>query len=122
MRIQIICPASPKTVFGNRVTAVRWSKTLRALGHSVDISQHYGGTISDLLVALHAYRSADAILQFRKRHPEKHSILALTGTDIYRDVPKSAKAREAMATADRLLMFHYLPEVPPIPAISCRSC
>jgi putative glycosyltransferase (TIGR04348 family) len=81
---------------------------LRTLGHNVDISQHYGGTISDLLVALHAYRSADAILQFRKRHPEKHCILVLTGTDIYRDVARSAKAREAIDTADRLVMFQPL--------------
>lgn len=105
MRVQIICPASPKTVYGNRVTAVRWSKMLRGLGHSVEISQHYGGTISDLLVALHAFRSADAIIEFQKRHPEKHSILVLTGTDIYRDVAKSAKSRKAMATADRLVAF-----------------
>ncbi len=110
MRIQIICPASPKTVYGNRVTAVRWSKMLRPLGHSVDISQHYGGTISDLMVAMHAYRSAEAILHFRKRHPEKHSVLALTGTDIYRDVAKSAKAREAMEIADCLLTFQPLSE------------
>ncbi len=96
------------TVYGNRVTAVRWSKMLRPLGHSVDISQHYGGTISDLMVAMHAARSADAILQFRKRHPEKPSVLVLTGTDIYRDVARSAKAREAMQVADRLLIFQPL--------------
>ncbi|HFB97934.1 MAG TPA: TIGR04348 family glycosyltransferase [Bryobacterales bacterium] len=108
MRIQIICPASPMTVYGNRVTAVRWSKMLRPLGHSVDISQHYGGTISDLMVAMHAARSADAILQFRKRHPEKPSVLVLTGTDIYRDVARSAKAREAMQIADRLVIFQPL--------------
>jgi len=108
MRVQIICPASPKTVYGNRVTAVRWSKMLRALGHSVEISQHYGGTISDLLVAMHAHRSAEAVLYFRKRHPEKHSVLVLTGTDIYRDVAKSAKARQAIAIADRLVIFQPL--------------
>ncbi len=96
------------TVYGNRVTAVRWSKMLRPLGHSVDISQHYGGTISDLMVAMHAARSADAILQFRKRHPEKPSVLVLTGTDIYRDVARSAKAREAMQIADRLVIFQPL--------------
>ena len=108
MRIQIVCTASSKTVYGNRVTAERWSNMLRQLGHSVDISQHYGGTISDLLVAMHAYRCADAVLQFRKRHPEKPSILVLTGTDIYRDVARSAKAREAMQVADRLMVFQPL--------------
>ena len=108
MRVHIICPASPKTVYGSRVTAVRWLKMLRKLGHSVEISQHYGGTISDLLVAMHAYRSAEAILHFRKRHPEKHSILVLTGTDIYRDLAKFAKVGQALEVADRLLTFQPL--------------
>ncbi len=108
MRIQIICPASSRTVYGNRVTAVRWSKMLRNLGHSVEMSQHYGGTISDLLVALHAHRSADAVLEFQKRHPEKHSILVLTGTDLYRDIAKSAKAHKAISAADRLVVFNSL--------------
>jgi len=108
MRVQIICPASPKTVYGNRVTAVRWSGMLRSLGHNVDISQHYGGTISDLMVAMHAFRSAEAILHFRRRHPEKHSVLVLTGTDVYRDIARSAKAREALTVADRLVVFQPL--------------
>ena len=60
------------------------------------------------MVTMHAYRGADAIIQFHKRHPEKSSVLALTGTDIYHDVPKSAKARQAMQIADRLVTFQPL--------------
>ncbi|MCP5110765.1 MAG: glycosyltransferase, partial [bacterium] len=81
---------------------------LRPLGNSVETSQHYGGTICDLLIAMHAHRSAEAILHFTRRHPEKHSILVLTGTDIYQDVRRSAKAREAMEAADRLVTFQPL--------------
>ena len=94
---------------------MRWSKLLRALGNSVENSQHYGGTICDLLLAMHAYRCADAVIQFTQRHPDKHSILALTGTDIYHDVPRSAKAREAMRLADRLVTFEPL-SVEQVPA------
>lgn len=108
MRIQLICPAPQQTVYGNRVTAARWSNLFRSLGNSVESSQHYGGTICDLLVAMHAHRCADAIIQFQKRHPDKHSILALTGTDIYHDVRRSARAREAMRIADRLVTFQPL--------------
>ncbi len=108
MRIQIVCPSSPVTVYGNRVTAVRWAKMLHDLGHNPEISQHYGGTISDLLIAMHAHRSGSAVIEFRRRHPEKPSILVLTGTDIYRDNAKSATAQQAMETADRLVVFQPL--------------
>jgi len=108
MRIQIICTSSPVSVYGSRVTAVRWSNMFRAMGHSVEVAQHYGGTICDLMIALDAYQCADAILQFHRRHPEKPSVLALTGTDIYRDVPNSPKAQEAMEVADRLVIFQPL--------------
>ena len=108
MRIQLICTAPPKTVYGNRVTATRWSKLFRALGNSVESSQHYGGTICDLLIAMHGYRCADAVLQFHRRHPDKHSILVLTGTDIYQDIRKSSKVRDAMKAANRIVTFEPL--------------
>ena len=108
MRIQVICPAPPRSLYGIRVTAVRWSRMLRGLGHSVEISQHYGGTICDLLVALHAHYSAKAVIEFRQRHPEKPSVLVLTGTDIYDDSFRSPEARKAMETADRLVTFQPL--------------
>lgn len=108
MRIQLICPASPITAYGNRVTAMRWSKMLRTLGHSIELSQHYGGTICDLLIAMHAHLSADAVIQFQKRHPEKNTVLVLTGTDIYGDLPNSSESLQAMETADRLVTFQPL--------------
>lgn len=111
MRIQIICPSSPKTVYGNRVTAVRWSKMFHPMGHSVEISQHYGGTISDLMVAMHAQRCGDAVIEFRNRHPEKPSVLVLTGSDIYHDGANADRARQAMETADRLVIFQPLAEL-----------
>ncbi len=81
---------------------------LHELGHNPDVSQHYGGTISDLLIGMHAHRSGDAVIHFRKRHPGKPSILVLTGTDVYRDNARSRVALQAMETADRLLIFQPL--------------
>ena len=81
---------------------------LRALGHSVEISQHYGGTISDLLVALHAYRSADAIIQFRNRHPEKHAFWCLLERTCTATSPDRLRRGTRSAVADRLVMFQPL--------------
>ncbi len=103
MRIQIICPAPAGSRSGNRITALRWAGILRGLGHRVRITQRYNGERSDLLIALHARRSADSVLGFRKRHPDKRIVVALTGTDIYRDAPRSRGARRAMELADRLV-------------------
>ncbi len=103
MRIQIICPAPAGSRSGNRITALRWAGILRRLGHRVRITQRYNGERSDLLIALHARRSADSVRGFRKRHPDKPIVVALTGTDIYRDVSRSRAARRAMELADRLV-------------------
>lgn len=108
MRIQIICPLPPNAVYGSQVTALRWAGMLDGLNHSVELSQHYGGTICDLLVALRAEKSAEAVLQFRKRHPSKHSFLVLNGQDVYGEGMRSATVVEAMRAADRLIVFQPL--------------
>lgn len=65
----------------------------------------YDGPPCDLIIAMHARRSADQIIRYRRLHPEGPLILALTGTDLYRDIQTSARARESMATADRLVVL-----------------
>ncbi len=108
MRIQIICPLPANSVYGSQVTALRWAGMLHELDHSVELSQHYGGTICDLLVALRAEKSAEAVLQFRKRHPNKHSFLVLNGRDVYGEGLHSPVVVEAMRAADRLITFQPL--------------
>ena len=103
MHIRMICPAPPRSLYGNRVTALRWARILRKLGHRLTISKDYNGEPCDLLIALHARRSADAALAFRRQHPDKPLIVALTGTDVYRDIHRSRKARRTLVIADRLL-------------------
>ena len=84
MRIILITPAPPKSRAGNRATAARWAQLLRSLGHSVDISIDYTDQKADLMIALHAWRSADSIQRFAEAHPERPLIVAITGTDAYR--------------------------------------
>src|SRR5262249_2609083 len=56
----------------------------------------------DLLVALHARKSADAVLRSRREAPERPIVLVLTGTDVYPAV-RSRAAQRAIAAADLLV-------------------
>jgi putative glycosyltransferase (TIGR04348 family) len=112
MRIQLICPARAGTLHGNRVTAARWARILRGLGHRVRIAQSYDGGSCDALVALHARRSAEAVLRFRRRYPGRPVVVTLTGTDVYRDLRRSPKgsgrAWRAVELATRLVVLQPL--------------
>src|SRR5262245_6064949 len=46
--IGLITPAPPKSQAGNRITAERWAKFLRRLGHRVAVKQSYDGQPYDL--------------------------------------------------------------------------
>ncbi|MCA9200789.1 MAG: hypothetical protein KDA87_24795, partial [Planctomycetales bacterium] len=67
MRIQIVTtnPTTPNQ--GNAVTAKRWSRFCRQLGHVVridSVADFDKAWNADVLVALHAEKSADAMRQF----------------------------------------------------------
>src|SRR5215469_13602006 len=96
MNIFMACPASARSRKGNRVTAVRWARILKSLGHRLTIGQEYPGTSCDLLVALHARRSYDAVRTFRRAYPQRPLIVALTGTDLYRDIRTSKRAQMSL--------------------------
>src|SRR5207247_8682612 len=83
MKIALITPVPAQSRQGNRVTALRWARILKALGHRVTIAQQYDGAPYDLMVALHARRSFAAIACFQRLYPARPLIVALTGTDLY---------------------------------------
>ena len=66
MRIALVTPTAPESAHGNGVTARRWACILRELGNDVTLTQGYGGGRHDLLVALHARKSARAIAEFQE--------------------------------------------------------
>jgi len=103
LRITLVCPAPPGSRQGNRITALRWARVLRRLGHRVRIAAEADDP--DLLVALHARKSADAARVFRERHPDRPLVVALTGTDLYKDLPGNADARRSLRIADRLVVL-----------------
>jgi putative glycosyltransferase (TIGR04348 family) len=105
MRIIIVTPAPPGSRRGNRITAVRWSRLLRQLGHRVAILNDYDGQHCDILIALHARRSFAAVKRFHDTYPNKPLIVALTGTDLYDDIHRDAKAQQSLAWATRLIVL-----------------
>lgn len=108
MHITLITPAAPGSRAGNRATAERWARLLRASGHRARIITEYDDADPmDLLIALHAWRSSEAIRQYRARYPSVPLIVALTGTDIYRFQKTHPEATAySMAEADALIGLH----------------
>ena len=105
MKIVIVTPAPPGSRFGNRITALRWAKILRRLGNRVSILQSYDGKPHDLLVALHARKSHSSIVNFRRHNPSAPIIVALTGTDLYRDIRSNQRAQESLDIATRIVVL-----------------
>lgn len=105
MKIALITPAAASSRYGNRNTAVRWAELLRELGHQVQVQEQWNGRHADLLLALHARRSHDSVVRFAERHPDRPLILALTGTDLYRDIQNDANAQESMELATRMIVL-----------------
>jgi putative glycosyltransferase (TIGR04348 family) len=103
MRIGIATPAPAGSSHGNRITAIRWASILKKLGHRVSISQTFQDEPLDLLVALHARRSYQSIKRFRQQHPLAPIVVTLTGTDLYRDLPRDQKAKAALEMATRIV-------------------
>jgi putative glycosyltransferase (TIGR04348 family) len=105
MNIQIVTPTSERSMSGNRVTAERWATILKHLGHRVSIVQKYDGRSPHLLIALHARRSHWSIARFHRNHPRNPIVLALTGTDVYRDIHQNARARQSLDLADKIIVL-----------------
>ncbi len=88
---------------GNRHTALRWAAFLRSAGHEVAVSVHWDAdSRADAMLALHARRSYPSIEAFSGG---RLLVVALTGTDVYRDIHGSAEARESLELADRLIVL-----------------
>ncbi|WP_233556464.1 selenoneine biosynthesis selenosugar synthase SenB [Noviherbaspirillum sedimenti] len=106
----MISPALANANNGNWQTASRWARMLR---------HHYAVTIvasgaapasdaarcPDLVIALHARRSAAALQTLGASCPQTPVMLVLTGTDLYRDIHTDAAARQVLQRADRLVIL-----------------
>ncbi len=66
----------------------------------------WSGEPADILVALHARRSAASIQRWAAERPGCPLVVVLTGTDLYRDIHVDPEAQRSLDLADRLLVLH----------------
>lgn len=109
MNIWLVTPASRGSRAGNRASANRWATILRKLGHKVTVSTDYNGETADLMVGLHAWRSADAIARFAATYPGRPLVVVLTGTDAYHFIHSHRDTTLAsLEAADYIVGLHSL--------------
>jgi putative glycosyltransferase (TIGR04348 family) len=87
------------------MTALRWQGFLDELGYSVEVTESWSGGDAGLLIALHAYRSHQSIVAFKKQYPSRSIVLILTGTDLYRDMENHSEVIQSMEMADQLIVL-----------------
>ncbi len=102
----IVSPANAKANNGNWHTAARWARML-ARDYAVKIVERWSPerVLPDAMIALHARRSYDSIVRFRKRRADGGLLLALTGTDVYRDIHSDEQAQHSLELADEMIVL-----------------
>jgi putative glycosyltransferase (TIGR04348 family) len=107
--ITIVTPYLAQANNGNWQTAARWARMLRGM-YRVRIATRWrpDQPLPDLLIALHARRSAGSIAAFARAHPERPLVVALTGTDLYRDIADNPQAQRSLQFATRLVVLNDL--------------
>ena len=108
MRIRLVTPVRRGSLQGNGITARRWARLLRELGHQASVEAEYTSGAADVLVALHARKSHPSAKRFRAIHPDGFLVVALTGTDLYENPKRSSAARDSLHLADRLVVLQPL--------------
>jgi putative glycosyltransferase (TIGR04348 family) len=106
--VVIISPALQDANNGNWQTAQRWARML-CPHYRTRILKNWDGDASDeVMLALHARRSADSIAAWHAKRGSKGLILALTGTDLYRDIHSDTSAQASLDAAGHLIVLQEL--------------
>lgn len=102
----IVTPALADANNGNWQTAKRWARML-SRDYRVGLTDRWRGEAADVLLALHARRSAASIDRWAGERPGAPLVVVLTGTDLYGDLPAGdAGTLRSLALADRLVVLH----------------
>jgi putative glycosyltransferase (TIGR04348 family) len=106
--IHLITPALAQANNGNWQTAYRWTKFLADRFEVITAKQwepnQHATRSPEMLIALHARRSAASIAAFAKTG--RPIVVVLTGTDLYRDIHSDPEAQRSLELADRLVVLH----------------
>ncbi len=110
LTILIVRPPSDLAQDGNKTTADRWARLLTELGHEARVTEGWDGTPCDLLVALHARKSHDAVVRSHKAAPDRPILVCGAGTDLYSDVEpgEGDEVLESLRVASRILLLQEL--------------
>jgi putative glycosyltransferase (TIGR04348 family) len=114
--IVIVTPALASANNGNWQTARRWQRML-SQAHSARITDRWPDEQAEqdeVILALHARRSAASIDAWAQRHGSARLVVVLTGTDLYRDIATDAQAQRSLDLASHLVVLqdeapHALP-------------
>lgn len=98
----IVTPGTREANNGNWRTARRWAGFLAGVTKPI-VQTEWCGEPADVVIALHARRSAASIVRLRDNAPGVPIILVLSGTDLYRDLPRSKEAVRSLELADRIV-------------------
>ena len=76
---------------------------------------------ADIVVALHAKKSGASAVRFRRASRDGRLVVVLTGTDIYRDLPRSRIALRALEAADAIVALQPLALERLAPALQAKA-
>ena len=102
--VTIISPALANANNGNGLTVSRWARFL-GKRYRVTLALEWDGAPCNAMIALHARRSAASIAGFAAAYPASPLILALTGTDLYRDIRSDTQAQRSLQLASQLVVL-----------------
>jgi putative glycosyltransferase (TIGR04348 family) len=71
----------------------------------VIVQTEWDGSPAAALIALHARRSAASIASFHEMRSGHPIAVVLTGTDLYKDLPRSTEAAASLDIADRIVVL-----------------
>ena len=109
LRVVIVSPALADANNGNWQTARRWQRLLSA--HSARIVRQWPDAQAgddDVMLALHARRSAESVQAWHDGHGLRGLGVVLTGTDLYRDIAQDMQAQRSLALAHSLVVLQGL--------------
>lgn len=109
LRVVIVSPALADANNGNWQTARRWQHLLSP--HSARIVRQWPDDLAaqdGVMLALHARRSADAVHAWHAQRGQRGLGLALTGTDLYRDILHDPLAQQSLSLARALVVLQGL--------------
>jgi putative glycosyltransferase (TIGR04348 family) len=108
-KLCLVTPALADANNGNWQTAQRWARMLSASFQTrislVWPDKKPADITADMLLALHARRSAPSVAAWAHAHPTRPLVLALTGTDLYQDIHHDADAQRSLQLATHLIVL-----------------